>query len=228
MNNVTSKIALEIASHEAIVRQAYKDSVGVWTWSVGMTGATGHDVTRYIDNPAALQQCINVYVWALRNYAHQVNQAFGTFPLTEAQFAAALSFHWNTGAIQRASWVRYVKNGDIDRARANFMLYCRPTSIIGRREKERDLFFYGKWSNNGTMTEYTRLTSRHTPVWKSGRIINVSTEIGMAFAADGRRFENHKPRPNVYASRPTLSPKPVEKATVVGLLGKLFSRWRRK
>ena len=53
-NPITYKTALEIASHEALIRQAYKDSVGVWTWSVGLTSATGHDVLRYKANPNPL------------------------------------------------------------------------------------------------------------------------------------------------------------------------------
>ena len=76
VNEVDYSVALEVASHEAVIRQAYKDSVGIWTWSVGLTGATGHDVERYIDNPASLQHCLNIFVWALRNYAAQVNDAF--------------------------------------------------------------------------------------------------------------------------------------------------------
>jgi len=43
-------VAMEVASHEAIIRQAYKDSEGVWIWSVGLTSATGHVVERYIGN----------------------------------------------------------------------------------------------------------------------------------------------------------------------------------
>ncbi|TKT79955.1 lysozyme, partial [Aquamicrobium sp. LC103] len=137
-------IAMEIASHEAIVRQAYKDSVGVWTWSVGLTSATGHIVDRYIGKSQSLEHCLRVYVWALDNYADAVRKAFAGIPLTKAQFAAALSFHWNTGAIERASWVKKFKAGDIIGARKAFMDWRKPASIIGRREKERDLFFEGK------------------------------------------------------------------------------------
>ena len=45
---VDFEVAIEVASHEAIIRQTYKDSVGVLTWDVGMTNATGHTVERYI------------------------------------------------------------------------------------------------------------------------------------------------------------------------------------
>lgn len=175
---ITYNVALEIASHEAVIRQAYKDSVGVWTWSVGITSASGHKVERYIDNPQTIDYCLEVYVWLLRaRYLPAVNRAFKGRTLSEAQLAAALSFHWNTGAIERAQWVQDYRLGHTVSARKNFMNYNKPPEITERRAKERDLFFDGKWSNDGTMTEYTELTSRHTPKWRSGRKIDVKAVL---------------------------------------------------
>lgn len=179
---VDYEVALEIASHEAIVRQAYKDSVNVWTWSVGLTSATGHLVERYIGKPQSLDHCLRVYVWALDNYADAVRKAFKGVNLTKAQFAAALSFHWNTGAIAKASWVTKFKAGDIAGARKAFMLYNKPREIVGRREKERDLFFDGVWSNDGTMIEYTRVKPSGSIDWSSAKRINVEKELKAALS----------------------------------------------
>lgn len=176
--------ALEIASHEAVIRQAYKDSVGVWTWSVGLTSKSGHDVERYIGKPQTLEHCLAVYCWALEKYADDVRMAFGSHKLSKAQFAAALSFHWNTGAIGKASWVKHWKAGRVAEARKAFMAWNKPPEIVKRREKERDLFFYGRWSNTGTMTEYTRLTSRSTPDWRSAKRINVEEALRRALGAE--------------------------------------------
>lgn len=195
-NQVDYEVALEVASHEAIIRQTYKDSVGVLTWSVGLTGATGHTVDRYINNPQPLQHCLNIYVWALRKYADDVDRAFAGHKLTKAQFAAALSFHWNTGRIGTAAWVKHWKAGRIADAKRAFMAWNKPKEIIGRREKERDLFFDGKWSNNGTMTEYTRLTKNMTPVWSSARKIDVSKELRAAFIVPT----------NVVVDKPAVAP----------------------
>lgn len=169
--------ALEIASHEALVRQAYKDSVGVWTWSIGLTSATGHDVTRYIGKPQSITHCLRIYVWALEKYAAAVDDVFKGFPLTKAQRAAAISFHWNTGAIKRAAWVDHFKTGDMKAAEKAFLSWNKPAEIIGRRRKEADLLFRGKWSSNGTVTEYTRLTAKSTPVWSSAVKVNVEAEL---------------------------------------------------
>lgn len=152
---LTMRVALEIIGHEAIVQEAYKDSVGVWTWSVGITDASGHDVyPRYKDNPQTVQRCIEVFLWVLRSrYVPAVLKAFKGRPLTEAQFAAALSFHYNTGAILKARWVTMWLDG-ADGSREQIMDWRSPPEIIPRREKERDLFFKGIWSNDGTATVY--------------------------------------------------------------------------
>lgn len=179
---LTKRIALEIAQHEGMVRQAYKDSVGVWTWSVGITSASGHHVERYIDNPQSMQRCLDVWVWVLGKYADAVKRAFEGFELTENEFGAALSFHYNTGAIGRASWVQRWKAGDKAGARKAFMNWRSPAEIIPRRKAERDLFFDGTWTNDGTITEYTRVNSgSYTPVWSSALRVDINDELDMVF-----------------------------------------------
>lgn len=180
---VDCDVAMEIASHEAIIRQAYRDSVGVWTWSVGLTNASGHNVERYIGKPQPLQHCLAIYVWALNNYADDVREAFSGHRLSKEQFAGALSFHWNTGAIKRASWVRKWKAGDVRGAKKAFMDWRKPPEIVPRRRRECELFFSGHWHGDGKMTEFTRLTRRSTPDWSSARRIDVSGELRVILSA---------------------------------------------
>ena len=175
-NKLTARVAEELIGHEAIVQEAYKDSVGVWTWSVGVTNASGHQVhPRYKDNPQTLDHCLEVYIWLLQNkYVPGVDKAFAGHPLTEAQFAAALSFHYNTGAIGKASWVTQWKAGNVAAAKASFMLYNKPPEIIKRRTKERDLFFNGTWSTDGKATVYPVKKPSYTPDWKGAKRVDVS------------------------------------------------------
>ena len=215
---LTYRGALELASHEALVRQTYKDSVGVLTWCVGMTNATGHRVERYIGKPAPLQHCMNVFVWALRNYAKQVDEAFAGVPLTEAQYAAALSFNWNTGAIKRATWVQYFRKGQIEKARQAFMNWTKPSEIARRRALERDLFFDGKWSNNGTMTEYTRVRANMQPDWSSAKRIDVSKELRQAFGHTPPVTVDQPPQPDAQPGTPTLTPSGVNPGVLVLLV----------
>jgi lysozyme len=154
MFEITYKTALEIVTHEAIVRQTYYDGGGVPTWSVGLTSATGHKVERYWKNPQSLDHCLRVYVWALDNYADEVRKAFAGCDLTEAEFAAALSFHWNTGAISKASWVTSFKAGKIGDAK------------------------------NGRVTEWTRVKPDGHIDWGSAKTIDISAELHAALAGD--------------------------------------------
>lgn len=181
---VTARVALETASHEGLVRQTYRDSKGVLTWSIGVTGKSGHKVDRYIGKPQSMEHCLAIYAWLLETrYAPAVREAFAGKTLTEAQFAAALSFHWNTGAIKSATWPKLWRSGDITGARKAFMAWNKPAEIVERRRKECDLFFAGKWSNDGRITEYTRVTAGMTPDWGSAKRIDVRAAIAAALAS---------------------------------------------
>lgn len=182
--SLTRRVAMELIGHESIVLEAYKDSKGIWTWGIGVTDASGHKVGRYKDNPQALDHVLRVYLWLLRErYIPDVVKAFTGFRLTEAQFAAALSFHYNTGAILKADWVAKVKAGDMAGARKAFLNYRRPPEIIPRREKERNLFFDGKWSHPCRPLLLGVRKPSYQPDWKSPKRIDVSADLEKAMAA---------------------------------------------
>jgi lysozyme len=177
--SMTTRIMLEIIEHEAIVLEAYKDSEGVWTWGVGVTNASGHIVSGYKDNPQTMRRVLEVYEWLLRTkYLPGVLEAFNPMQLTEAQLGAALSFHWNTGAIGHASWVQSFKAGKRDQAFAEMLNWSKPKSIIPRRKLERQLFFEGKWSSDGLVTVYQRVSKpSYSPDWSSARQIDIQADL---------------------------------------------------
>lgn len=171
---ITERIALELIGHEAIVREAYKDSVGVWTWGIGVTSASGYTVERYKDNPQTIARCLEVYLWLLREkYAPDVMKAFGGHSLTEAQFGAALSFHYNTGAILRATWAKSWLAGNEAEARAKFMEWKKPAAIVERRRKEAALFFDGVWSADGKATVYPVRKPSYAPDWGGAQRVDI-------------------------------------------------------
>lgn len=181
---LTYRAALELIDHESIVLEAYKDSKRIWTWGIGVTDKSGHLVGRYRDNPQTVEHVLAIYIWLLRNrYIPDVLKAFAGVALSETQFAAALSFHYNTGAILRAGWVDSFKAGDIDGARAAFMEWRKPPEIIARREKERDLFFDGKWSHDQFVTVYPVSKPSYTPEWRAARKVDISADLARALAA---------------------------------------------
>lgn len=176
MNKLTTRIVGEILAHEALVREAYCDGVGVWTWGVGVTASSGHTVhPRYCDNPQTLRWCLEAYLRILKeSYLPPILEAFDGFELNESELGGALSFHYNTGGILMATWVEQWKRGDVEDARKSFMNWRRPPEIIPRREKERDLFFEGIWSGNGCVREYQVSKPSYCPNPESGIEIDVS------------------------------------------------------
>ena len=182
MKTLSPRIALEIVSHEGIVREAYRDSTGVWTWSVGITNASGHTVyPRYKDQPQPLEHCLGVFKWLLETrYLPSVTAAFGAHEPSEAQLAAALSFHWNTGAIGRASWLQMFFEGNVAGARAAIMDWSHPASLAARRAREQALFFDGNWSNDGKALVYGLSKPSYRPA--GAQKIDIRAAINAAFA----------------------------------------------
>lgn len=174
-DRLSKRSLAELISHEGIVKEAYKDSKGIWTWGIGVTNASGHNVMRYKNNPQPLSKVFDIFDWLVRTkYLPAVEAAF-TGPLTEAQVAAALSFHYNTGAIGRASWVKSFNAGNIEKARNEIMSWRSPKEIIPRRTKERDLFFDGKWSSNGTALVYQGVSGSYQP--RNPKRVDISEEL---------------------------------------------------
>jgi lysozyme len=210
ISTVNYATALEVAFHEAVVRQAYLDGAGVWTWSVGLTSATGHDVRRYIGAAQPMQHCLNVYVWALINYARHVDEVFAGVELPQNVYAGALSFHWNTGALRRASWVDLYISGDHADAEESFKSWNKVGGKVVhglsvRRDKEADLIWRGKWASNGQIREYTRLTTGSTPVWSSGVMRDVRSEMLIAFGENVSPVLDKSPVPHNVPPAPTLT-----------------------
>ncbi|XAP76772.1 lysozyme [Citromicrobium bathyomarinum] len=178
---LTIRVAQEIVEHEGIVLEAYLDSVGVWTWGIGVTNKSGHLVARYKDQPATIERCIEIYVWLLRNvYVPDVLAEFEGHELTEAQFAAALSFHWNTGAIRQASWCDAWKAGDANAARKRFLDWKKPAAIIPRRKAEAALFFDGIWSQDGKASVIPVSKPSYKPNFAKARQVDIREQLRSA------------------------------------------------
>lgn len=171
MQKVSARGLAEIAAHEGIVDAPYKDSVGIWTLGVGHTASAG------LPDPAknrriyALNEIMTIFSRDIAKFEARVRNAF-TRTLTQEQFDAAVSFDFNTGAIHKATWVKKFNAGDIAGARKSIMDWRKPKEIIPRREKERDLFFGGKYSGNGTAMLYPANQAGQV-LWDKGQRVNV-------------------------------------------------------
>ncbi len=182
---LTARVALELVGHEAIVLEWYKDSVGVGTWGIGVTNNSGHSVDRYKDNPQTVEKVLQVYIWLLRTvYIPDVLKAFAGHLLTETQFAAALSFHYNTGAILKTEWVKMFLAGNWIGAR-KFLVshYLNGGTLTERREAEAALFFDGDWKHeDGKALVIPVRKPSYTPNFGKAQRVGIRADMERALA----------------------------------------------
>lgn len=187
----TSKRGLaEIAAHEGIVLSRYKDSVGVWTIGIGHTAYAGGLEPANFHGELTTASAMALFATDIQKYEARVRKAFGR-ELPQHQFDAAVSFDFNTGAIHKAKWVHLFNAGNGQAARSSFMNWRKPKEIIPRRQKERDLFFDGKYSGDGYANAYPA-TPNGRVLWGQGRRMKLEF-------AEVPDFSTQKPRSNIWA-----------------------------
>ena len=130
------------AGADGLVR-AYPDpGTGAAPWTIGW-GATGPGI-----GPGTVwtqAQCDARLEADLLRYAAEVAKALGRAPTTQAQFDALVSFHYNTGAIARATLTRKHLAGDFAGAAAEFPRWNRAggrvmKGLVRRRAAEAALY----------------------------------------------------------------------------------------
>jgi lysozyme len=175
IQTVSARSAAEIIAHEAIVLSRYKDSVGIWTIGVGHTAAAGGLEPSRFTGVLTLDEALDLFITDLAKFERRVREAF-TRPLQQHEFDAAVSFDFNTGGIDRATWVETFNAGDTALAAEQIMNWKKPPQIIPRRLKEQALFSNGLYSNDGTAMAYPA-TKGGKVLWKRGRRVDVAERL---------------------------------------------------
>jgi lysozyme len=149
---VSERGIAQILSHEAIVPMPYRDSVNVWTIGVGHTKAAGAPDPAKLGRGVAIPvaECIAIFRNDLPKYEKGVNAALKV-PVEQHVFDALVSFHFNTGAIGRAGFVKLINAGksptSVEVCNA-MMQWSKPPEIVGRRRAEMALMKTGKYPAN--------------------------------------------------------------------------------
>lgn len=129
-----------VAKFEGLKLKAYKCPANVWTIGYGHTQGVreGDKIT----NEEAEMMLIEDLNAIARQVARYINM-----PVSEGQFIALLSFAFNCGvnALARSSILRYLNQGEINRAADSFLLWNKAggkvmAGLVKRREAERELF----------------------------------------------------------------------------------------
>ena len=173
---LSRKGAMELIGHEAIVQTPYLDSVNVWTIGVGHTKAAGAPDPKGFSGTLAIKEAFDLFTRDVQKYVNAVNAAL-TKDVTQTEFDALVSFHFNTGKIASASLTKSINAGDKKKAAAEFLNWKKPPEIIGRRTTEQKLFAEGVYSNGGKATLYPANAAGKVQ-WNKGKQIDLATELG--------------------------------------------------
>ena len=126
--------------------EAYPDpGTGAAPWTIGW-GATGPDI-----GPGTVwtqQQCDDRLAQDLARHAREVAEAVQDAPTSQAQFDALTSFHYNTGAIRRATLLSLHRAGRFEEAADEFSRWTRAggrvlNGLVRRRAAEELLYRSG-------------------------------------------------------------------------------------
>lgn len=126
--------------------EAYPDpGTGGPPWTIGW-GATGRDIAPGLVWTQA--QCDARLQRDLDRFAGEVDRVLGDAATTQGQFDALVSFHYNTGAIARATLTRLHRSGRFAEAEAEFGKWVhaggkRLRGLVRRRAAEAALYRSG-------------------------------------------------------------------------------------
>ncbi len=129
--------------------EAYPDpGTGGDPWTIGW-GATHMDGRRVRPGDVITQGRADALLEEhLASYAAEVVRALGDAPTSQMQFDALVSFHYNTGAIARATLIKKHRAGDFAAATREFARWNRAggrvmRGLVRRRHAEAALYGQG-------------------------------------------------------------------------------------
>ena len=133
-----------IMEYEGCHRKAYKCPAGIWT--IGWGATRDFKGNKIVPGTVWTQeQCDDKLRIDLTAYANEVSKAIGNTPTTQGQFDALVSFHYNTGAIFRATLTKKHNNSDYTGAAREFGRWNKGggrvlRGLTRRRASERKLY----------------------------------------------------------------------------------------
>ncbi|MDI7863216.1 lysozyme [Rhizobiaceae bacterium n13] len=171
---------IALIGHEAIVLSRYRDTRGVWTIGVGHTKeAGGLDPESFADR-LSLPEAVELLRTDIARYESEVRDAVSV-PLQQHEFDALVSFHYNTGAIARATLTETLNAGNRVLAGEQFLNWLKPPAIRRRREAEHALFLTGAYP--APLATLYPADGEGRVLWAEG--IQVDTRAILSMAANG-------------------------------------------
>lgn len=135
---------LFLAENEGAVLCPYVDSVGVWTIGIGHTASAGPPDPQDVQGNLSMDEVLSLFATDIVKYEDRCNK-YITVSVAQHEFDAAVSFDYNTGAIDSAFWVDSLNAGDRQAAGEQIMNWTSPPEVTSRRQREQNLFVHGDY-----------------------------------------------------------------------------------
>lgn len=163
---ISNRGLIEIMSHEGVCLSPYLDSVGVWTIGVGITAHDGVDPRTMGD--ITFEQAVALFKARIVPYAKAVDKVGKDF--SQTQYDALVSFCYNVGP---GNLQKLCSNRSVNAIGTALMLYTKPPEITARRQKEQQLYQFGKYSNTGKVLVFP-VSENHHPVYSKGKMVDAT------------------------------------------------------
>lgn len=129
---------------ESLFLKAYQDQVGVWTIGWGHTGLQHRDGTVYPGRTITEVEAGALLAYDMHQFEERVS-AFVKVGISDNQFAALVSFDFNTGGLGKSTLLRALNAGDTAEAGRQFLRWNRAggqvaNGLTRRRISELRLF----------------------------------------------------------------------------------------
>lgn len=133
-----------VKEFEGLYLKAYKDAVGVWTIGWGHTGLQHKDGTVSGGRMITKEKAEELLRYDMEQFERRVD-SFVKVPLNDDEFAALVSFDFNTGALDRSTLLKKLNAGDRAGAADEFLKWNKAggrvlRGLTRRRQSERNLF----------------------------------------------------------------------------------------
>lgn len=144
----SDRLRVFLKAKEGEVLKAYRDAVGKWTIGVGLTAASGVVTPRAGMSISRAESDRLLKLALAKNYEPAVSKALSG--VAQHAFDGAVSFHFNTGAIARASWVKAYKASQWAAVRSGLAAWKSGggrvlPGLVTRRKEEADIIVLDQW-----------------------------------------------------------------------------------
>lgn len=174
--DISLKGLVQLAGLEGISQRKYLDSVGVQTIGIGATVSDIPDIKSWPWNKElSLEEVLDLYRKSLKKYVTAVNNVLHV-EIEQHQFDALVSICYNigTGGLARSTFMKRINSGMSDYSiESAIMLWNKPREIIGRRQKEANLYVSGIYSERGKVNVFPVNTTTHKPIYSKGKTIDL-------------------------------------------------------